>query len=112
MIAEVEQLVTEIETLDLEGLRNVWREHYGAPPPLRSTLILRQLLAFRVQAQVMDGLDAETRKALARSGPVQAETEPMHGLPETPLTRANRLTIASSLPTNAAPSRSSIPANS
>lgn len=73
MIVEVEQLIAEIATLDLEGLRSVWRERYGAPPPLRSTPILRQLLAFRVQAQVMGGLDAETRKALARSGPVQAE---------------------------------------
>lgn len=73
MIAEIEQLATEIETLDLEGLRNVWRERYGAPPPLRSTPILRQLLAWRVQAQALGGLDAATRKTLARSGPVQAE---------------------------------------
>jgi hypothetical protein len=73
MIADVERFVAEIEALDLEGLRNVWRERYGAPPSLRSTLILRQLLAFRVQAQALGGLDAETRKALARSGPVQAE---------------------------------------
>lgn len=34
---------------------------------------MRQLLAWRVQAQVLGGLDAETRKALSRSGPVQAE---------------------------------------
>jgi hypothetical protein len=31
MIVEVEQLVAEIEILDLEGLRNVWRERSGAP---------------------------------------------------------------------------------
>lgn len=73
MIAEIEQLVTEIEALDLEGLRSLWRERYGAPPPLRSTPILRQLMAWRVQAQAIGGLDAETRKAVARSGPVQAE---------------------------------------
>ena len=73
MIAAVEQLVAEIETLNLEGLRNLWRERCGAPPPLRSTPILRQLLAFRVQAQAMGGLDTETRKTLARTGPVQAE---------------------------------------
>lgn len=73
MIADVERLVTEIEALDLEGLRSVWRERYGAPPPLRSTPILRQLLAWRVQAQALGGLDAETRKTLARSGPVKAE---------------------------------------
>lgn len=73
MIAEVEQLVCEIEALDLESLRSLWRERYGAPPPLRSAPILRQLLAWRVQAQALGGLDAVTRKALARSGPVQAE---------------------------------------
>lgn len=73
MIADVEQLVADIETLDLEGLRHVWRERYGAPPPLRSAPILRQLLAWRVQAQALGGLPAETRKALARSGPVRAE---------------------------------------
>ncbi len=73
MIAEVERLVAEIETLDLEGLRDVWRERYGAPPPLRSAPIMRQLLAWRVQAQALGGLDAETRKVLARSGPVQAD---------------------------------------
>lgn len=69
----VEQLVAEIEALDLEGLRTFWRERYGVPPPLRSEPILRQLLAWRVQAQTIGGLDAKTRKALARSGPAQAE---------------------------------------
>jgi Protein of unknown function (DUF2924) len=73
MIADLEQLVAEIEAFDLEGLRSVWRERYGAPPPLRSTPILRQLLAWRVQAQALGGLDAATRKTLARTGPVQAE---------------------------------------
>lgn len=73
MIEDVEQLVCEIETLDLEGLRSLWRERYVAPPSLRSTPILRQLLAWRMQAQAQGGLDAVTRKTLARSGPVQAE---------------------------------------
>lgn len=56
MIADVEQLVADIEALDLEGLRSVWRERYGAPPPLRSAPILRQVLAWRVQAQALGGL--------------------------------------------------------
>ncbi|MEL7153294.1 MAG: DUF2924 domain-containing protein [Pseudomonadota bacterium] len=71
MSGAVEQLVAQIEALDLDGLRSFWREHYGAPPPLRSQPIMRQLLAWRVQAKAMGGLDAETRKALARTGPVQ-----------------------------------------
>lgn len=73
MSGEVERLVAEVETLDLEGLRTFWRERYGAPPPLRSEPIMRQLLAWRVQAQALGGLDAKTLKALSRSGPVQPE---------------------------------------
>ena len=73
MTGAAEQLVEEIEALDLDGLRRFWRERYGSPPPLRSEPIMRQLLAWRVQAQAMGGLDADTRKALARSGPVQLE---------------------------------------
>lgn len=73
MSEAIEQLVAEIEALDLDGLRAFWRERFGAPQPLRSEPIMRQLLAWRVQAQAMGGLDTETRKALARSGPVQAE---------------------------------------
>lgn len=73
MIEDVEQLVADIEALDLEGLRSVWRERYGAPPSLRSVPIIRQLLAWRVQALALGGLHTETRKMLTRSGPVQAE---------------------------------------
>ncbi|OBV10534.1 DUF2924 domain-containing protein [Erythrobacter dokdonensis] len=69
----VEQLVAEIEAMDLDALRSFWRAHYGAPPPLRSTPLLRRLLAWRVQAQAFGGLDADTRKALSKSGPVQPE---------------------------------------
>lgn len=73
MSGDVERLVSEIEYLDLDALRKFWRARYGAPPPLRSEPIMRQLLAWRVQAQAFGGLDAETRRALARIGPVQPE---------------------------------------
>lgn len=73
MIEAVEHLVCEIDTADLESLRSFWKERYGDPPPLRSAPILGQLLAWRVQAQAFGGLEAEARKILARSGPVQAE---------------------------------------
>lgn len=73
MTEALEAAVAEIENMDLDGLRAFWRERFGAPPSLRSEPIMRQLLAWRVQAQAMGGLDTETRKALARSGPVQAE---------------------------------------
>ena len=73
MTEAVEQLVAEIEELDLDGLRTFWKRRFGAPPPLRSEPIMRQLLAWRVQAQALGGLDADTRKALSRTGPVQPE---------------------------------------
>lgn len=72
-MSDVAQLVVEIGHMDLDQLRSEWRRRYGAPPSLRSVSILRQLLAWRVQAEAHGGLDAETRKALARTGAVAPE---------------------------------------
>lgn len=71
--APVDELVIEIEQLDLEGLRRFWGQRYGAPPPLRSVPILRMLLAWRVQAGALGGLDGQTRRTLGRKGKVRAE---------------------------------------
>ena len=71
--ADVEHLLVELGSMDLEQLRHTWRERFGAPPPLRSEPIMRMLLAWRLQAEAFGGLDAETRKALARTGAVAAE---------------------------------------
>lgn len=59
--------------LDLFQLRRQWRRRYGPPPALRSEPILRMLLAWRVQADALGGLDADARRALARSGPPEPE---------------------------------------
>jgi hypothetical protein len=71
--ADIEQLVSDIEAMDLEALRAMWRQRCGAPPPLRSAPILQMLLAWRVQAEALGGIDAGTRKAFARTGSVQPE---------------------------------------
>lgn len=71
--AGVEHLVDEIGSMDLDVLREEWRQRYGTPPSLRSEPILRMLLAWRVQAEAFGGIDAETRKALGRSGPIEPE---------------------------------------
>jgi hypothetical protein len=71
--ADVERLLVEIGLMDLEQLREFWRRRYGAPPPLRSVPIMRMQLAWRVQAEAFGGLDQETRRALARTGSVEAE---------------------------------------
>lgn len=69
----VEQLVVEIGLMDLEQLRDLWRRRYGAPPPLRSVPIMRMQLVWRVQAEAFGGLDQDTRRALTRTGAVEAE---------------------------------------
>lgn len=62
--AFVTQEVQALERLDLEGLRAVWRGRWGAPPRLRSADLLRHLIAWRLQAAVCGGLDADTRRRL------------------------------------------------
>ena len=73
MIADIEAEVSTLEELNLHQLREKWRERFGAPPKIRSPEILRLLLAWRIQAIALGGLDQETRKALARTGRVVAE---------------------------------------
>jgi len=71
--SDVVQEVEALERLDLEGLRAAWRERYGPPPRLRSAELLRLMLAWRLQAEALGGLDRDVRRQLARKGPVQAE---------------------------------------
>ena len=71
--AASDKLVAEIAQLDLDGLRRFWAQRYGTPPALRSVAILRQLLAWRVQAAAQGGLGGEARRALARTGKLRAE---------------------------------------
>ncbi|MBX7528638.1 DUF2924 domain-containing protein [Qipengyuania vesicularis] len=73
MSTELHGLLAELGEMGLDELRDQWRRRYGAPPPLRSVPIMRQMLGWRIQAEVLGGLDLSTRRALARSGPVEAE---------------------------------------
>jgi hypothetical protein len=45
------------ETMGLDDLRAQWRARYGAPPTFRSPDLLRRMLAWRVQAEALGGLD-------------------------------------------------------
>ncbi len=81
LVHEVEAL----ESLDLEALRDVWRDRYGEPPVLRSVELLRLVLAWRIQATALGGLDPKTRRQLKRYGRVEAE-----GLALGPGTRLQR----------------------
>ena len=73
MISDLETEVAALEALDLHALRDKWRERFGAPPKFRSTEMLRLLLAWRIQAVALGGLDRDTREALSRTGPIVAE---------------------------------------
>lgn len=72
-VTPLEARIAALDALDLEGLRVAWRAAYGPPPALRSPELLRLCLAWRLQARALGGLDAETRRALSRTGPVRAE---------------------------------------
>lgn len=65
--------IARLETLDLEGLRAVWRQRFKTRSRLRSPELLRLMLAWRLQAEAWGGLDAETRRRLRLRGRVQAE---------------------------------------
>lgn len=73
MSEPLDRLVASIGEMGLEELRAFWGQRYGPPPSLRSVPILRMMLAWRVQAGALGGLDPETRKTLARTGATQAE---------------------------------------
>jgi hypothetical protein len=73
VIPNLEVEVAALDGLDLHALRIKWRERFGAPPTFRSTEMLRLLLAWRIQALALGGLDRDTRDALSRTGRVVAE---------------------------------------
>lgn len=70
---DVDAEVEALTGLDLDGLRAVWRSRFGPPPRLRSVELLRLLLAWRLQATVHGGLDADLRRQLRNRGPIRAE---------------------------------------
>ena len=63
----IKSTLMALETADLEALRNEWGRRYGAPPRLRSVMLVRHLLAWRIQADASGGLDVETRRLLRQS---------------------------------------------
>lgn len=64
--ATATRAVAAIASMSLAELRSEWERRYGAAPRHRSADLLRRVLAWRVQADVHGGLDAATKKLLAR----------------------------------------------
>lgn len=76
------QLVAQlaaIETMDLTALRQLWCEHFGTPPALRSVDLMRLTVSWRLQARVHGGLDAGMRRRLRR--PTKSDPQSAIDLP-------------------------------
>ena len=80
----VSQEVEALRCLDLEGLRAVWRERWGAVPKLRSPDLLRHAIAWRLQAAAFGELDADTARRL------RVQSAAARHVPLTPGTRLAR----------------------
>lgn len=59
------QTLTAIQDMGVDGLRAVWRERLGEPPPVRSSDILRRALAEELQLAAV-GRDAALDRRLAK----------------------------------------------
>ena len=64
--ATILSIVADLEGQDLNGLRHQWRAHLGGEPPahLQRWLLMR-VLAYRLQADALGGLDKSIQRKLA-----------------------------------------------
>lgn len=73
---------TELDSLknrNRSELQMLWRDAYGVDPPARiSVLLMRQAIAYRLQAKHLGGLDFATKRALKR---VREEPNSAHAKP-------------------------------
>ena len=77
-LAEAAALETEIASLErmtLRRLRSYWQVRWGYAPQLRSAVLLRHMIAWRLQAAIYGGLDAPTK------GRIQRKTVPVRCAP-------------------------------
>ncbi len=72
----VEAAIAALTRANLEELREEWRRRYETPPRLRSAMLLRHVLAWRIQADAYGGLDQETRKLLRDTRPPREPVVP------------------------------------
>lgn len=65
-----------LERATLQELRAEWGRRYGAPPRLRSPDLLRQTLAWRIQAGEEGGLDKVSKRLLCRDARAGVQLPP------------------------------------
>lgn len=78
-LAMAREAVVAIASMDLMGLRAECERRYGAASRHRSAELLRRVLAWRVQADLLGGFDATALKLLVRSD-VAANLAPKAGM--------------------------------
>jgi len=61
---ELEAFLASLETKPLAALRVEWRTRWGPPPALRSSHLLRHLIAWRMQAAAYGDLTSDDRRRL------------------------------------------------
>ena len=61
---ELEAVLTSLESMPLAALRVEWRTRWGPPPRLRSSRLLRHLIAWRIQAAAYGDLTWDDRRRL------------------------------------------------
>ena len=50
-MSDLDKLIASLEAMKVDQLRDVWRDRFGDPPPIRAGDILRRALAERLQEQ-------------------------------------------------------------
>ena len=75
-VASLEEEIAHLRGLDLKGLRARWQSVTGhqAPPHL-SRHLLFAIIAYRIQAEAMGDLDAETLQLLKKIGSARSDIE-------------------------------------
>lgn len=76
MIMDIEQEVAALTELDGNQLRQRWEKLTGSTAPSVSPKLLRLALAWRIQAVVLGGLSAATRRRLAQATGGKSMTQP------------------------------------
>ena len=74
--AELEAELAKLGTMKLAELRSYWSGRWGHSPRLRSVVLLRHLIAWRLQTAAYGGLDPRTKSLVRHSGKIRRPPPP------------------------------------
>lgn len=67
--------IARLRDFDIDNLRRRWRTAFGKPPPHLSRHLLYRILAYRLQAEHLGGLDPEIRCLLKKAASTTADLD-------------------------------------